>query len=71
MDDAHTGRVLTENGITTGCNNMEELSVSMALYEGKAPVTGGFPSQSASNVEHSCVFGCWQTFEQTTYVPAI
>ena len=35
-------------------HNMEILSILLALCEGNPPVTGGFPSQKANNVEHWC-----------------
>ena len=37
-------------------NEMETLSASLALCERNPPVTGGFPSQRASNVDPGCFF---------------
>ena len=50
--------------------DMETLSVFLALCEGNPPVTGGFPSQRASNAELKCLLWCQpqQTVEQTVHL---
>ena len=45
----------------------------LALCEGNPPVTGGFPSQRASNVELLCLVWCHpeQAIKQTSEMPVI
>ena len=38
--------------------DMEMLSASLVIYMGNQPITGGFSSQRASNVELWCYFWC-------------
>ena len=41
------------------CHDMETLSVLLALYKGNPPITGGFPSQRASDRNIWCSLLCW------------
>ena len=41
------------------CHDMETLSVLLALYKGNPPITGGFPSQRASDRDLWCSLLCW------------
>ena len=54
-------------------HTMETVSALLALCEGNPPVTGGFPSQTASNVGSLCVLRCFrkQTIKQTVELAVI
>ena len=54
-------------------HDMEMLPSLLALCEGNPPVSGGYPSQRASNAELWYFLSCWsdQAVEQTATLPVI